>query len=1497
MAMQEADNYLLTKPFDAGSFQYLVTDPTGEYRLCNNDSLLQDLLEFLTFEALWCDILFIDRFHTAKTLGLVWIWLGGDYGNVFLMGFNGIQWIETTKEGTKILTTVDGKLRTVSESSIRRNLKLNDKAGISSLPDAELFENLQLMGYNILPNQKFTFQKGQFSCQWKYLIHTIMQCLSPKGTGFNEFSSNIATALVCLATNRVYNFSKMIFDGMVKNVDNKVSKFLMYLRNTNLAPSHTLPEAQQTSPTTYSSPTLPPVTTANIPPVIPTASLPTVVPTDTPYLRHYTRRARIAQSSALPPLADEHASPLRDVSQCEACPTDSGFEADQDMANIAKTSTLPSDSAPRVTYLAADEGSMQQKLNELTALCTSLQRQHSEMVSRFEAQELEINSLKARIKLLEDKDRGVADQSGYDAPIKGGDAATVLSSGVAEVSTSSGSIPTAGPPATGVPTGSDVVSTAGLIFATATVVTSYTRRKGKEKMIESETPKKKKIQEQMDIQMAEEDELYRDVNINQGRGLQATLEVEDTHVTLTPINSNGQQESSSVSSQFVTSMPNPTSDVDMESIFANASSLVAPLHTSTPIMTPSTISTITTISQAPIPPTPIPSEVLQNLPTFDSVFRFDDRLKSLETNFSKYRQTNPFAEAVSNIPGIVHRYMNQQMNEAFVNPQLEAEVLTRSSHSSRTSYAVVANLSEMELKKILIKNREGNKSIQRSEEQRNLYKALIDAYEADKIILDSYGETVILKRRRDDDDDQDEGPFAGSDRGSKRWREGKEPESASAPLETATRSVGRSTTGFKSRQLLASESAFAEEPVQTTSHIEEPSHPVFETGAEDQPIVQSSQHPEWFSQPKKPPTLNRNWNKTLPAVQGSTQTWISKLAKQADSRSYFNELLDTPLDFSNFIMNRLRVDTLTLELLARPTYELMKGSCTSLIELEYHLEEEPIDYDKHALWGVPHWGHKRQQFYSFAVNRESSLDVYSKRRIIAVTDLKIVEWHSYKHLDWISVRRDDDKIYKFKECDFKRLRLQDIEDMLLLMKRLNLTKPDTYRSDLKQKEAYTAYSNPRGFIYQNKDKKNRMQYLPQTIWRKGDKDRAADMIQAIDKMLKTKRIMRSLEKFVGGRLLSHSELVDIEKEALSSSHRSLKIKIILTYAGNPFKKILPKLNLSDHRSILTDLQSDFRWTTEAEQAFQQLKQHLSALPLLAAPKPRKELIMYLSATHGAISAVLMTERGTTQTPVYFISRALQGPELNYSPMEKLVLSLVFVAKRLRRYFQAHPIAGQILADFLNEMPSNASQGASVAETQEEPWTLFTDGSSCVDRSGAWLILTNPDGVEFTYALRFQFAALNNEAEYEALIAGLRIATQMGVKNIQANVDSKLVANQVLGTYIAKEDNMIKYLDIAKGLVSGFKTFSISQRPRIIPAEIGMPTYNTTAVDVVNNDDELRLNLDLLEERRELAAMNEARSKSKMMKYYNSRVRGVAFQPGDFVYRSNDASHAVAGGKL
>nr|GFB30543.1 hypothetical protein [Tanacetum cinerariifolium] len=196
--------------------------------------------------------------------------------------------------------------------------------------------------------------------------------------------------------------------------------------------------------------------------------------------------------------------------------------------------------------------------------------------------------------------------------------------------------------------------------------------------------------------------------------------------------------------------------------------------------------------------------------------------------------------------------------------------------------------------------------------------------------------------------------------------------------------------------------------------MEEPSHPKFDIGAEDQPIVQSSQHPEWFSQQQKPPSLDLAWNKTMPAVHKSIQLWISELAKQTDSRSSFNKRMDTPLDFSNFLINRLK----SLNIIWKKSSKLQQINWTG----------STLKVNR----GLP-LGRKRQQFYGFAVNRESARDVYSKRRIIDVTELKIVEWHSYKNLDWITMRRDDDKLYKFKEGDFKRLRIQDIKDMLLLL--------------------------------------------------------------------------------------------------------------------------------------------------------------------------------------------------------------------------------------------------------------------------------------------------------------------------------------------------------------------------------------------------------------------------------------------------------------------------------
>ncbi|GJS62294.1 reverse transcriptase domain-containing protein [Tanacetum coccineum] len=197
--------------------------------------------------------------------------------------------------------------------------------------------------------------------------------------------------------------------------------------------------------------------------------------------------------------------------------------------------------------------------------------------------------------------------------------------------------------------------------------------------------------------------------------------------------------------------------------------------------------------------------------------------------------------------------------------------------------------------------------------------------------------------------------------------------------------------------------------------------------------------------------------------------------------------------------------------------------------------------------------------------------------------------------------------------------------------------------------------------------------------------------------------------------------------------------------------------------------SDFQWTQEAEAAFKQMKKLIAELPTLTAPREHEELIIFLAATKEAISAVLMTDQEGKQIPVYFFE--LEGYDIQYRPRTA--------------------IKGQILADFIVERPEEESPDELMAEPEElpEPWTLFTDGSSCVDGSGAGLILTNPEGAEFTYAMRFRFEATNNEAEYEALIAGLRIAEQMGVKNLQAHVDSRLVANQVNSSYIAKEPGM------------------------------------------------------------------------------------------------------------
>ncbi|GKE31388.1 hypothetical protein Tco_1450710 [Tanacetum coccineum] len=318
----------------------------------------------------------------------------------------------------------------------------------------------------------------------------------------------------------------------------------------------------------------------------------------------------------------------------------------------------------------------------------------------------------------------------------------------------------------------------------------------------------------------EANELYRDMNVNlEGRDIemtnaqqtnvQPTQETEDTHVIITaPVNPEGQQQSSSVSSGFISNMLNPSLDTVINSIFnlnTGSTSLVdvpvtviaePPLLSVTTTPPPPT-HLITHPQQTPVPtPSTVPSSSLQDLPNFGSLFVFDHRLKTLENNFSEFtvktavklqserlrdeaqaENTNFINKLDDNIKKIIKDQVKEQVKaqvskillkiKKTVNEQLEAKVMTRSSTKSKTSLAMAANLSELELKKILIEKMESNKLIHKSDEQKNLYKALVDAYESDKLILDTYGDTISFKRRRDDED-KDEEPSVGSNQGSKK---------------------------------------------------------------------------------------------------------------------------------------------------------------------------------------------------------------------------------------------------------------------------------------------------------------------------------------------------------------------------------------------------------------------------------------------------------------------------------------------------------------------------------------------------------------------------------------------------------------------------------------------------------------------------------------------------------------------------------------------------------
>ncbi|GKB50659.1 hypothetical protein Tco_0901412 [Tanacetum coccineum] len=657
-----------------------------------------------------------------------------------------------------------------------------------------------------------------------------------------------------------------------------------------------------------------------------------------------------------------------------------------------------------------------------------------------------------------------------------------------------------------------------------------------------------------------------------------------------------------------------------------------------------TFTTIPIQATPTLPPIIETTNPLSNLPDFSSVFRFKDRITALEKEVADLKK-NPLHTQVTSLVDIkdqLPQILPQEVSnfaphviQKLIKESRDEVTLAKVSSQPQSTYEAASTLTEFELKKILLDKMEKSESYLTAPEHRDCYDGLKKSYALDKDFFYSY-DVYSLKRGRKDKD-KDEDPSAGSDRGLKKRKTSKDAEPTTGPKKKD--STSGSSKGTKSQPKSTGKSVQSEEPVFEVADSDMPQDQAGNLGDnEDEPRNETASRRDWFKKPTPPqePT-DPDWNIGKTTQEGPTQNWLMTLAASTStdkSLKDFDELMSTPIDFSGYILNGLKIENLTQEILLGPAFRLLKGTRSNYAELEYDFEEcykalsEKLDwenpkggdypfdlskplplitrgnrqrvpfeffinndlkylqggistmtyttsttktkaakydlpgiedmvpniwspvkvaYDRYALWGISHWRQQRKSFYAYARGIQSRGDVYSTKRILAVTHVKVMRKHGYGYLEEIVVRRADNILYRFKEGDFPRLRINDIEDMLILVvqnrltnlsgddvadfaialrmftrslviqkrvedlqlgvksyqKKINVTKPDTTRPDLRKRHPYTPYKDPQGFIYVDGTKYKR-------------------------------------------------------------ENR------IITSAGNPFKEILLKLNLPDHKSILTD---------------------------------------------------------------------------------------------------------------------------------------------------------------------------------------------------------------------------------------------------------------------------------------------------------------------------------------
>ncbi|GKC15051.1 hypothetical protein Tco_1011833 [Tanacetum coccineum] len=501
-----------------------------------------------------------------------------------------------------------------------------------------------------------------------------------------------------------------------------------------------------------------------------------------------------------------------------------------------------------------------------------------------------------------------------------------------------------------------------------------------------------------------------------------------------------------------------------------------------------------TVTPPPILTTPNPPPTIETtnplsiLPDFASVFQFNNRITALEKEVAELKKDplhtqvttlvdehldtrlgetreefmNFFSKSLTarikeqvkdQLPQILPKEVSNfapPVIEALIKESQDEVTLAKVSFQPHSTYEVASTLTEFELKKILIDKMEKSESYLAAPEHLDCYDSLKKSYDLDKDFLFSC-DVYSLKRSRKDKD-KDEDPSVESDRGLKKRKLSKDAEPTTSPKKKD--STSSSSKGTKSQPKSSEKSVQSEEPL-------------FETTQE-----------------------------------GPTQNWLMTLAASTStdkSLKDFNELMSTPIDFSGYILNGLKVKNLTQEILLGKSFRLLKGTRSNYAELEYDFEE----------------------CYK-ALSKKLALREHGSKTYRVL--LKLLMNKMILVMGYLTLERTT------------------------YQKKINVTKPDTTRSDLQKRQPYTPYKDPQGFIYVDDFGRNmlmrfdelykfsdgtltrlltsleditkniKMTYFPKRRWSNLEKKRAHFMIKDIKKLLKERRMMRSLEKFVGGRL-------------------------------------------------------------------------------------------------------------------------------------------------------------------------------------------------------------------------------------------------------------------------------------------------------------------------------------------------------------------------------------------